>query len=188
METKIFRHFLVESGKIKRDYSSVQLNVPDRLADEIISWGYDNIPEKYVFSNPDRPSFGREDNIHITVLYGILDRYKTIVVDLLKNIKPFTVRLGKMSLFSNDVFDVLKIDVDSPDLHYINSILTKNLDVVQTYPKYIPHVTIAYLNKNKGGTYKGLEEFNGEKFQINNLIFSSKDGTKHEIKLGASNA
>jgi 2'-5' RNA ligase len=179
---------LVESGKIKRDYSSVQLNVPERLADEIISWGYDNIPERSVFFNPDRPSFGREDNIHVTVLYGISGRDKASVETLLKNTKPFVVRLGKMSLFSNEVFDVLKIDVDSPDLHHINSILVKNLDVVQTYPKYIPHVTIAYLNKNKGGAYKGLGEFEGEKFQVSNLIFSSKDGTKHEIKLGASNA
>lgn len=188
METKKFGHFLVESGKIKRDYSSVQLNVQDRLSDEIISWGYDNIPEKYVFFNPDRPSFGRENNIHITILYGVSGKDKASVGDLLKNIKPFTVRLGKMSLFFNNVFDVLKIDVDSPDLHHINSILVKNLDVFQTYPKYIPHVTIAYLNKNKGEKYKELGEFNGEKFQVNNLIFSSKDGTNHEIKLGASNA
>jgi 2'-5' RNA ligase len=182
-----FSRFLVESGKIKRDYSSIQLDLPERLADEIISWGYDNIPEKSVFFNPDRPSFGREDNIHITVLYGIAGR-DTIsgVESILKDTKPFSVRLGKLSLFSNQVFDVLKIDVDSPDLHHMNSILVKNLDVAQTYPKYIPHVTIAYLNKNKGEKYKGLKEFEGEKFQVNSLIFSSKDGTKHKIKLGAS--
>lgn len=178
---------MVETGKVKRDYSSVQLNLPENLADQIISWGYDNIPEKFVFFNPDRPSFGREDNIHITVLYGITERHMA-VSSLLKNTKPFMVKLGKTSLFTNDIFDVLKIDVDSPDLHQINSILTKNLDIVQTYPKYIPHVTIAYLNKNKGKEYKDIGEFEGEKFQVNRLIFSSKDGTKHEIKLGVNDA
>lgn len=188
MEMKTFRHFLVETGKIRRDYSSIQLNLPENLADQIISWGYDNIPEKFVFFNPDRPSFGREDNIHITVLYGIADNKHGVAASLLKNTKPFVVKLGKTSLFTNDVFDVLKIDVESPDLHQINSILSKNIDVMQTYPKYIPHVTIAYLNKNKGKEYKDIAEFEGEKFQVNRLIFSSKDGTKHEIKLGAKNA
>ena len=38
MRTKTFRHFLVESRKI-RDFSSVQIKLPERLANEIISWG-----------------------------------------------------------------------------------------------------------------------------------------------------
>jgi len=179
---------LVESGKIKRDYSSVQLDLPDRLADKIISWGCNNIPEKLVFFNPDRPSFGRENNIHITLLYGISGRDKVNTKNLLKNTKSFVVRLGKMSLFSNDAFDVLKIDVDSPELHQINSVLVKNLNVIQTHPEYIPHVTIAYLNKNKGRKYKGVREFEGEKFQVSDLILSSEDGAKQKIKLGVSNA
>lgn len=71
MRTKTYRPFTIEHGKVQRNYSSVQLNLPVALANEIISWGYKTIPERSIFSDPDKPSFGREDNAHITVLYGI---------------------------------------------------------------------------------------------------------------------
>jgi len=185
--TKTFRHYLAESEKVRRDYSSVQLHLPEKLADEIISWGYDHVPERLIFFNPNRPSFGREDNIHITILYGIKEKL-SVVASLLKNIKPFEVELGKTSLFQNEVFDVLKIDVECAELHHINSILTKNLEVFQTYPKYIPHVTIAYLNKNRGREYKNRNDFEGITFKVNEFVFSSKDGPKYKIELGENDA
>lgn len=185
MRTKTFRHFLVESGKIQRDFSSVQLNLPEGLANEIISWGCDRIPEKSVFFNPDRPQFGREKNIHITILYGIESTNPKVVSELLEGRKPFEVKLGNMSLFTNNnTFDVLKIDVSSPDLHDLNSILIKNLNVVQTYPEYIPHVTIAYLKKDRGHDYSGCKKFSERKFEVNEIIFASKNGNKHNLKLG----
>jgi 2'-5' RNA ligase len=189
MKKEAFSRFSAESKKVKRDYSSVQTILPEKLTDHIISWGYDNIPDKFLFFNPDRPYFGREEDIHITIIYGISSKNKiSNIRNLLKNINPFVVHLKEVSLFSNEIFDVLKIDVDSPELHQINSILFRNLDVVQIYPKYIPHVTIAYLNRNEGEKYRGIKDFQNEKFQVNNLVFSSKDGTKHEIKLGVKNA
>lgn len=185
MKTTTFRHFLVESGKIQRDFSSVQLNLSEGLANEIISWGGHRIPEKSVFFNPDRPKFGREENIHITILYGIESTNPKVVSELLEGRKPFEVKLGNMSLFTNNnAFDVLKIEVLSPDLHDLNSILTKNLNVIQTYPEYVPHVTIAYLKKDKGHDYSGCQKFNGRKFEVSEIIFASKSGSKHNLKLG----
>lgn len=184
MRTKTYRPFTIEHGKVQRNYSSVQLNLPVALANEITSWGYKTIPERSIFSDPDKPSFGREDNAHITVLYGIETAKNHLVSSLFKGRKPFEVKLGNMSLFNNNVFDVLKIEVFSLDLHDLNSMLVKNLDVVQSYPEYIPHVTIAYLKKDKGRDYVGCQKFNDRKFEVNELIFSSKDGNKYNIEFG----
>ena len=63
-----FKHFL---GENKYNFSSTQINVPEKLADEIISWGFKNLPESIIFNNYDDLFFGREDNSHITILYGI---------------------------------------------------------------------------------------------------------------------
>ena len=184
MRTKIYRPFTIEPGKIQRNYSSVQLNLPVALANEITSWGYKTIPERSIFSDPDNPSFGRENNMHITVLNGIETVSENLVSSLFKGRNSFEVKLGNMSLFNNNAFDVLKIEVCSLDLHDLNSILVRNLDVVQNYPDYIPHVTIAYLKKDKGRDYVGCQKFSERKFEVNKLIFSSKNGNKYNIEFG----
>ncbi len=52
------------------DYASTQVNLPGDIAKRIMDWGKENIPDEEVFDEEDK---GREDNPHITVLYGIVD-------------------------------------------------------------------------------------------------------------------
>ena len=57
-------------------------------------------------------------------------------------------------MFENEVFDVLKFDVDSEDLHEYNGHFAK-LPNSDSYPDYHPHCTIAYLNKGMAKNYHG---------------------------------
>lgn len=183
MRTKTFKQFLTE--KKEYSYSSLQIELPDQLAKRILHWGDDHISDEIVFTDPDDPSFGREDNPHITLLYGIHESSPAPVEKLLSNVKEFEILLGKMSLFTtNDSFDVLKIEVESKELHKLQKKVSSNVDNTETYPKYIPHVTIAYLKKKQGQKFVGSTEFNEASFLVKEVVFSSKSGEKTKMKIG----
>ena len=85
-----------------------------------------SIPEEYVF-HPERRDFGREKSPHITVLYGVLPSEEQKAKDILSKIPgKLVATLGKVSLFENcndeevGKFDVLKVDVQSPQLAAVN--------------------------------------------------------------------
>jgi 2'-5' RNA ligase len=180
-----FRQFLVnEAKKHKRyDYSSTQVNVPEKLAREVLSWSMKNIPNSWIFRDPSDPGFGREKEIHVTVLYGLHDEKPDRVIKLLKECKSFACKLGKVTTFNNPSFDVLKIDVESQELHDLNKLIKENLPSTNSYPVYKPHATIAYLRKGKVQELKDNEFFVDKEFTANEIIFSSRNGMKYKIGL-----
>lgn len=176
-----FKHFLVEN---KHDFSSTQVNLPAKLSNEILNWSYNNLPEGVIFNNFEDNFYGREKNIHVTILYGIHTTKFNLVSSFLEDQTVFECILQNISLFTdNPSFDVLKIDVNSEDLHKINSFLNKNLTVTATHPEYIPHVTIAYLKKRKGNKFSNNNIFKNKKFLVKEILFSSKNGKKQKIQL-----
>jgi len=174
---KTWQQFLQEKKNTNYDFSSTQVNLPHALANKIIKWGKVHIPDNELHE------LGREDEIHATVLYGIHDSEPDAVKKLLKSIQPINIKLGKISLFSDDEYDVIKIDVRSPDLHKLNAKLRDSLKYTSSHPIYKPHVTIAYVKKGRGKKYDGLDPFDNNSIKINQIIFSSKDGTKTTISL-----
>jgi 2'-5' RNA ligase len=173
-------------SKLNGDYdkSSLQVQIPDDLAKEIVAWGNDNIPEK-IMHNDGEDTKGREDDIHVTLFYGLNTPDYKDVKDLLKDVKPFKIRLGLINGFQDkDDYDVLKIDVESPDLiqlHY--KIRGSDLDFDNKFPTYNPHCTIAYIKKGHIKEWLGNEAFRNKYFTINNVVFSSSNGVKTDIKL-----
>jgi 2'-5' RNA ligase len=169
---------------VKYDYSSVQINLPDHLANKIVEWGK-KIPDNDIFRDPNNPSFGREDEIHVTVLYGIHSKSPRETKSILHNVHPFTVELKNVSLFSDKEkpFDVVKIGVESPDLHKLNTKLKNELDYTSNYNEYIPHVTIAYVKKGKGWKFNGDKSFDGKLFMAEEILFSPRNGSKTKIAL-----
>lgn len=165
--------FLNESFKKKYSFSSVQVNLPSNLSKQIIKFGK-SIPNKEIYEKE-----GREDEIHITVLYGIHTTSYLKVFKLFKDLKPFKCKLGKTSCFETETYDVLKIDVHCPKLHKLNKLLTENVKYTNKYPKYIPHVTIAYLKSGKGKKYIDDSTFEGTEFIVDNMVFSSSNGKKY---------
>ena len=162
----------------ERDFSSTQINLPKPLAEEIIAWGRENIPDSFLYQET-----GREEKMHITVLYGLRDERPDKAKEILEKEKAVKLKLGKISAFdTSGEYDVIKIEVNSPGLHKLHRLL-QALPHEDSHPKYNPHVTIAYVKKGKGKRIIGNGMFDGELIETNKIMFNSKNGEKTEIKL-----
>lgn len=166
----------------KFDYSSTQINLPPDIASKIRNAANKISPED-LSHDPDASPGGKEKDPHITVLYGLHTNNPSKISDALSGSKPVKLELGKLSLFENGNFDVLKVDVDSKDLHDLNSRLSSDLSHTKTHKSYNPHATVAYLKKGKGQKYLDLLNFNNEQITADTVHFSDKSGNKTPISL-----
>lgn len=173
MRKRVVEAFL----KSAYDFSSVQMDFPDEIAEEIRAWGRCNIPGCALIDK------GFEDDIHVTVKYGIHIVDFTELRELFKDEKPIEVTLGKITLFTSDENDVVKIDVHSSDLVRLNKKISKNFEVTDTHPKYLPHCTIAYVKSGAGAPYDGCTAFEGKKVLLDTVAFSGKDNRFTEFKV-----
>jgi 2'-5' RNA ligase len=164
------------------DYASTQVNLSDDIAKRIMDWGKENIPDEEVSDEDDTQ--GREDNPHITILYGIVDNAPQQVIDLLQGKPQATATLGKVSLFENDDYDVVKISVESEDLAEFQKIIWDGVEHESDYPEYKPHVTIAYVKPGSGSLYSGATDFEGTEVTFDTIVFSPSDGETTDIRLG----
>jgi 2'-5' RNA ligase len=136
------------------------------------------IPDDIVFRPGDK-EYGKTRDPHITVLFGIEAEEEEKAKQILSKIPgKLVATLGKISLFKNvhddiGVFDVLKIDVTSPQLTQVNKLLTKSVEFSSSHPEYHPHVTLAYLKPGTGEKYVGDTRFSGMKFLFDVFIYST---------------
>lgn len=165
------------------EYSSTHIVLPPDLAKKVIGWGKENIPDDMLFVDPENPTFGREDDPHVTVLYGIHSDSPTECAKALRPAANAYVALGRMDMFTNDSFDVLFISIFSPDLKKLNSRLINSVEYTNKYDEYHPHCTIAYLKKGEAKQFKNDKQFVGEHFFTKEIVFSSKNGKKSMISL-----
>lgn len=169
---------------VRYDYSSVHVDVPSPLANEIVSWGRLHVTDDDIYVSQKDPTFGREDEIHITILYGLHTEHPDQVRDLLQKQGPVKVRLGKIGVFTNPFkFDVVMIEAVSDDLRRLNAALTENMRHTNKYGGYHPHVTIAYVKKGKGWQFNKWNVFEGREFACDYAVFSSKNGSKEKFVL-----
>ncbi len=160
------------------DYSSVQIAITGKPAD---------ILRKLAMAIPDgdlAPD-GRELEAHCTVFYGVhfmspSERLR----DALKNFGPVEIKLGKTSLFENPDADVLKVDVESPDLQRLHKLIGRVVPTHETHPKYLPHITIAYVRSGKGKKYAGNSALVGQKLRFDSVEFSGRKGYHETLPLG----
>lgn len=140
---------------------------------------------------------GKEDNFHVTVLYGLHGDNPKEVEHVLRHWlmdrehTSLQAQLGEVSLFpANEqnsqrggaYYDVVKVDVDSDDLHSLHNFLAQHLQHTDTFPEYHPHVTLAYVKPGLGWLYVG-EDLNGHIIHLNKFVFSDKHGQKTIIDL-----
>jgi 2'-5' RNA ligase len=168
---------------VRYDFSSCHIEVPQHLTDEIIEWGKTDVFDEDLYVNHRDPFHaGREDEIHITVLYGIHSELSDKVKPLIVGPEPIKVRLGATDVFSNPVkYDVVMIDVYSEELVKLHEKLQSQIKHTSKYPIYNPHITIAYVKKGKGWKHRGISLWEGKEFTCNCVVFSSKNGTKERI-------
>lgn len=167
---------------------STQVTLPTKEAKPFHDFA-NSIPESDVYKpeTQDQPGgFGRETEPHVTALYGLTgEGDKTpAVAGIAAKHGPVTLTLGKISKFSSPdkPYDVLKIDVKSPQLHALNKSL-RDLPHQNDYPDYHPHLTLAYVNKGAGDKYVGDDRFEGKTVTIPSLTHSSGERVKTEVPL-----
>lgn len=168
--------------------SNTQVNLPSDIAKKMVAAGEKLIPNSEIYIDPDDPSFGREKQAHVTTKYGLWTANPDDVRPILEDEPPITLTLGKLSIFpakEGSPYDVLKLDIESPDLHRLNKKITENAKTTQTQPDFVPHSTIAYLLPGEGKKYVGkeLEGVTEQTITVNSVFFSGKNGDDAEIPL-----
>lgn len=164
----------------KYEFSSTQVNLPKDIADEVRALA-SRIPDKHLAED------GREENPHTTVKFGLHTNNVDDVRAVLADEAPIKVTIGDVSTFppsdSSNGAEVVKLDVDSPDLHRLNKKLSDALPHTDTF-KYAPHITLAYVNKGQAKKYVGKKHsLQGREITVNSIAFSSRDGELIEIPL-----
>ena len=167
---------------VTHDYSSTQINAPDWIEKKVIAYGR-KINDKDIFTDPNDESYGRQDGIHVTVKYGIHTTDYKKVEELVSDFGDVSIKLGKVTKFESERYDVLKIDIESEALRELNKIISKNLTCTDTHPVYKPHMTIAYIKKDSCKDLIDDDYFDGIEFTGKVLQFSAKNGTKTNIEL-----
>jgi len=176
-----FKRFVTSLTENKHNYSSVQVDLPDHLSEMVINYG-NKIPDNLIYDKEQQ--YGREKDVHVTVLYGLLDEKPDGVRELVREYKPFKVKLGKISAFTNgDDYDVLKVEVKSFVMNNMHYFIEEKLENKNSFPVYKPHVTVAYLKKRNVNSWVGDKHFAGIEFLVDELTYSSLNGDKYKIEL-----
>lgn len=165
------------------NFSSLQVDIDTQLANQIKQWGYKNINQEDIFCRPFLS--GRESDIHITILYGILTTQPDKPIRVLKKETNFQVTLKNITAFYNEEYDVIKIDVESEKLNRIHNIIKNDLMYRPIHDKFKPHITIAYVNKSSTERILQNESnmFKDITISVNNLSFIPPMGLKTTIAL-----
>lgn len=170
------------SDKSQHDYSNTQVSLAGPTAEKVKSIGQ-SIPEEELYVDPNDSSYGREENPHVTVRYGLETDDPADVAEL-STLAPFKGKIGKISIFEGEKYDVVKADVESDGLHAANKKVGDLAPVPgETFTDYQPHVTIAYVKKGEGAKYVGNAALEGQEIEISSIDLADRNGNTHTIQL-----
>ena len=127
--------------------------------------------------------YGFEQTPHVTICWG-LNLKTTDPEDFspLQKLKAFEVKFKGLSLFENELYDVLKFDVESSVLRKLNKWCEKEFDVENEYDTYVPHVTLCYCKV--GHAKKYISKFRMKPFSISVSQLSYSQRVKgHETQI-----
>jgi len=130
--------------------------------------------------------FGIEKESHVTVLFGFLPEVnKEEIIPAMEDkvIFPKDIAFNNISLFENDDYDVLKLDVESEKLKEYNKFFSDNFPFKSDFPDYHPHLTLAYIKKGEGSKYvtdEILEEITKVLQDCNSLYYEFSDADKNK--------
>jgi 2'-5' RNA ligase len=177
----------VQSGD--ENFSWVWLDVPSEIR-EIHDAVTKDIKEKDLYTEQkgkDDWTHGIEDKPHLTVQYGITFDDPKDVIEALKDSSGGEVSIKCIEIFEKDDYDVLVVRCESKALAQIHETLLEELEIVDTYPEYKPHITIAYFKKGRANKYKDIAQkaFVDYKigFDFDEVIFEDRNDKDTIIKL-----
>ena len=152
-------------------FCSTQCNLHEGDAKTVLDWGKTNIPDDVLADD------GREDEPHVTVLFGLNDDNVEEVKSRVAKFGRVEVKVGEIDCFEAPDYDVVMLRVDSSDLLRLNKTLA-TLDHTSTHSKYQPHITLAYVESGKGAQFKGEGPLFGKTLMFDGFLFSDKNGEK----------
>jgi HK97 family phage portal protein len=162
-----------ESAASGYDFASVQVDVTQDEVVKRLKAVADMIPEEHLTGK------GREDQFHVTCLYGLVSDEADPVIQILEDSgqrDPFELTLEGYGLFETDEHDVIYVAVVSDWLHRTHDVL-KNLAHKSDYPDYVPHLTLAYVAKGQGQwLIESLPSFAKTAVTVDQLTFSPAVG------------
>lgn len=139
-----------------------------------------------IYEEEDTDKYGLEEDTHVTLLFGIhadVDHNKVKKFIEKYKFESKEIILDKISLFERDKneYDVVKFELSDEFIFEFNKALCDEFPYTSDYPKYQPHVTIAFVKKGKGKKYKQKLE---EPFiaTLNEIEYSypSEDGSENK--------
>lgn len=145
-----------------------------------------SIPDEQVYTDEKDPTLGRvTDDFHATCLYGIKTADAEAIKTILAGFGPIKMTLGKVSMFEGGdrPYDVLKVDVDSPDLHRAHALIKTATETEVKWPTFVPHVTISYMKHGHARGYTGDTRFEGMTMTFSSITFSPHTGNPTNIPL-----
>jgi len=173
--SNILKKIIAKDGP--HEYCCAMVEIPE-LENKVQKWQKANIVNNMLAED------GLEIDTHVTLFWGLHDTYinqlKEIFNDFGKNIE---ISLGKMSLFNSDDHDVLKVDVDSPDLNKLHKIIENKLPNTKSFKDYHPHLTIGYFKKGVVDKFIGDKTFDGIRITKDKFVIADKDGNQTNINL-----
>lgn len=161
-----------------RDYGVVMLQVKFNYWNKILN----QVLEDDLYIDEKENIYGYEHEPHLTLLYGLHENIDhDAVIDYLHTIKPIEIELKKISYFTNDNFDVLKIECSPDNLLEYRDYLMNNFKNTQMFDEFSPHITIAYLKK--GTAEKYCKDIDNIQLKTTEVKYSSPVGHKQYIEL-----
>jgi 2'-5' RNA ligase len=149
---------------------------------EIQEWIIENIPSDVVIT-PEHES-------HVTLYYGIKPEADfEAIKKWLSSTPKIVIKLKSIGLFKNPDKDVVKIEVESPQLHQLNQELESVVGAENLQPSmydYNPHVTLAYVVNSTCDHLSGHDRFNGYVYVLDTVTYS-QPGSKRKIDIELKN-
>ena len=172
-----------KSGHVYQ-YSCAMLNLSQNVAPILQYWCKVNIPKEDLYINEDQGMEGYEDMPHVTILYGLHDVKPKKLISLTHGFGPIELKFDKVTKFdTNPEFDVLKIDIDSAKLLYLNKLISDKMEHTDKFDQYKPHATLAYVKKGTCNHLVNNDFFTSLFDTVDEIYFATKDGDEYFIEL-----
>lgn len=174
MKIKKYIQFIKESSEYSLGCVMIELDINNWS--DICSY----IEPNDVYYDENDPTYGIQDNPHLTLFYGFhkqvtIEEVSDIIEDYVGS-DPLKIEVSGIDIFENKDFDVVKLNVVKTDLlQKLNGALSK-LPNSNEFPDYQPHITIAYVKNGTGRKYIKPDYKNN--FESNSLCYSKPNGEK----------
>lgn len=122
---------------------------------------------------------------HVSLLTDIKDAVLLpATVTSIKTFPAFKINFGSISFFKNDNVDVIKIEIESPELTQLHYLVKNLIPNSYRFDEYNAHCTLAFVKPNSCDfILQNSNYFRGMSHTVEWIEFNSAMGVSHSIKI-----